>query len=412
MSYKLYLIEDDSAENLNPLALSRPVFDLRIGLYSLLERWNRKSKTPPAGFVVRPWLAAITGHRWQGSTVNEIAGGDTLLVNARLVADAASAEKILALPEDTRLRDQAGAIIAARCNLDAGQVTTGLLATISKRKLRDETIEAPLIVFPWDLIQANARLLAVDAEESGTLGIIAGVVADGTHLVNRERIGIASGAVIKPGVTMDASGGPIIIAENAEVMANAALEGPLYLGPNSKIKMGAKIYGGTSIGPVCKIGGEVEGSIIHGYSNKQHEGFLGHAYIGEWCNLGADTNNSDLKNNYSPVDVIINGKKIETGQLFVGLIMGDHSKSGINVMFNTGTVVGFSCNVFGPGYLPKYIPSFTWLDNTAGPVPYKIEKAIEVAERVMERRKITFAPVDRKLFEDISKQTQSEHQPS
>jgi len=175
----------------------------------------------------------------------------------------------------------------------------------------------------------------------------------------------------------------------------------VYIGKNSKVKVGAKIYEGVTVGPVCKVGGELETSIIHGFSNKQHEGFLGHAYIGEWCNLGADTNNSDLKNNYSSVDVIMQGEKIDTGLTFVGLFMGDHSKSGINTMFNTGTVVGFCSNVYGAGYLPKYIPSFSWFDAQKGAQTYKMEKAIEVATRVMARRKVRFSATDKKLFHDI-----------
>lgn len=179
-----------------------------------------------------------------------------------------------------------------------------------------------------------------------------------------------------------------MIGNNVTVMPNAVIEGPCYIGDHSVIKAGAKIYESTSIGPVCKVGGEVEASIIHGYSNKQHDGFLGHSYIGEWCNLGADTNTSDLKNNYSSVKMNVNGKEVDTGSLFVGLMMGDHSKSGINTMFNTGTTVGVSSNIFGAGFPPKTIPSFAWVDgqDVQG---YRLDKAIEVAKIVMARRKVT-----------------------
>ncbi|MFQ5631881.1 MAG: glucose-1-phosphate thymidylyltransferase, partial [bacterium] len=168
----------------------------------------------------------------------------------------------------------------------------------------------------------------------------------------------------------------------------------------AKIKIGAKIYGGTTIGAVCKVGGEVEGSILHGYANKQHEGFLGHAYLGEWTNLGADTNNSDLKNNYKSVRVNVNGEIVDSGSTFVGLFMGDHSKSGINTMFNTGTVVGVSCNVFGSGYPKKYIPSFTW-GGVDADEKYDLEKALETARAVMSRRNKQMTPAQEALLRRI-----------
>ena len=194
--------------------------------------------------------------------------------------------------------------------------------------------------------------------------------------------------------------GPVWIDDGVTVMANAVLEGPLYIGKDSKIKIAAKIYENTTIGPLCKIGGEVEGSIIQGYSNKQHDGFLGHAYLGSWVNLGADTNNSDLKNNYGMIQALLNGEKVDTGSQFVGLMMGDHSKSGINVMFNTGTIVGTNCNIFGAEMPPKFVPSFSW-GGAAGFAEYQFEKAINVAKTVMSRRKVEFTKNDRHLFENV-----------
>jgi len=161
---------------------------------------------------------------------------------------------------------------------------------------------------------------------------------------------------------------------------------------------------------VCKVGGEVEASIIHAYSNKQHEGFIGHSYLGTWVNIGADTNNSDLKNDYGNVKVYIDGELIDSGSMFVGLTMGDHSKSGINLMFNTGTVVGVSCNIYGAGLPPKFIPSFSWGGAEDGFVTYRIDKAIEVAKRVMARRKVQFTEIDEKLFRKIFELTQDERE--
>ena len=163
---------------------------------------------------------------------------------------------------------------------------------------------------------------------------------------------------------------------------------------------GAKIEGPVSIGPTCKVGGEVEGSILQGFANKQHDGYLGHAYLGAWTNLGAATNNSDLKNNYSTVRVWTPQGEIDTGSRFVGLFMGDHSKSAIGTLFNTGTVVGFSCNVFGAGFPPKHLPSFTW-GGVSGAQPYEVEKALEVARAVMGRRQVVMEPADEVLFRAI-----------
>jgi UDP-N-acetylglucosamine diphosphorylase/glucosamine-1-phosphate N-acetyltransferase len=199
---------------------------------------------------------------------------------------------------------------------------------------------------------------------------------------------------------LDASKGPIYIGKNAHIMSHAVVQGPSFIGEGSIIKMHAAIYHNTSIGEVCKVGGEVEESIIHSYSNKQHEGFLGHAYLGSWVNIGASTNNSDLKNNYANVDVYINGKHIDSGSQFVGLIMGDHSKTAINTMFNTGTVVGVSCNIFGAGFPAKYIPSFTW-GGSDFLRTYHITKSLEVAKIVMKRRGIELSETEEKLLESV-----------
>jgi UDP-N-acetylglucosamine diphosphorylase/glucosamine-1-phosphate N-acetyltransferase len=189
----------------------------------------------------------------------------------------------------------------------------------------------------------------------------------------------------------------VIIDNDVFIYPNSFIEGPCYIGASSKVKSGAAIYGNTSIGKVCKIGGEVEQSIFMDYSNKQHSGFIGHSYIGSWVNLGADTNNSDLKNNYSKIKIKFSAKEINTGVQFLGLMIGDHSKSAINTMFNTGTVVGYCCNIFSAGFPDKFIPSFTWGGDDLSKV-YDISKALETARIVTGRRKIDFSSVDEKLF--------------
>ncbi len=268
--------------------------------------------------------------------------------------------------------------------------------------LEQQEIDTKLINYPWDLVSNNGDQLVTDFNlltdgNSKKLGDIHKEVT----LLNPSQIHISEGAKLAPGVVIDAESGPVYIDKNVKILPNAVIEGPAFIGSDSLIKIGAKIYENTSIGEVCKVGGEVEESIIHAYSNKQHEGFLGHAYLGMWVNIGADTNNSDLKNDYGNVSVYVNGELIDTGSMFVGLTMGDHSKTGINAMFNTGSNIGVSCNLYGSGIQPKSVPSFSWGSTEEGFSTYRIEKAIEVARRVMTRRKVKFTEVEEQLFRSV-----------
>jgi UDP-N-acetylglucosamine diphosphorylase/glucosamine-1-phosphate N-acetyltransferase len=208
-------------------------------------------------------------------------------------------------------------------------------------------------------------------------------------------------------VVIDASEGPVAIADGVTVMANASLAGPLSIGAGSILKMGAKIYGETTIGPVCKVGGEVGESIIHGYSNKQHDGFVGHSYLGQWVNIGAGTDTSDMKNNYSAVRLSVGGESVDSGHPFVGLFMGDHSKCGIGTTFNTGTIAGVCCNIFGAGFPPKFIPSFSWGGN-AGFSEHDSEKAIETARIAMARRDRELDSAGESILREVFELTREE----
>ncbi len=229
----------------------------------------------------------------------------------------------------------------------------------------------------------------------------------GVYLMSSDNIWIADSARIDPGVVIDAQNGPVYIDENAHIFPQATIIGPAYIGRNCHIKIGAKIYEGTSLGEECKVGGEVKSSIIHSFSNKQHDGFLGHAYLGQWVNLGADTNNSNLKNNYGAVRVHVNGKEIDSGSTFVGLTMGDHSKCAINTMFNTGTVAGIMCNIYGADFPPKWIPSFSW-GGSGGFTEHDVDRALTVARKVMERRGVTLGQAEEKLIREVFKKTKGE----
>jgi UDP-N-acetylglucosamine diphosphorylase/glucosamine-1-phosphate N-acetyltransferase len=207
--------------------------------------------------------------------------------------------------------------------------------------------------------------------------------------------------------TLNASTGPVFLGKGSEIMEGSVIRGPLALGSHSTVKLAAKIYGPTTIGPHCKAGGEINNSVLQGFSNKGHDGFLGNAVVGEWCNLGADTNNSNLKNNYTEVKVwnYPSNRFIRTGLQFCGLIMGDHSKTGINTMLNTGTVAGVSANIFGSGFPRNFIPSFSW-GGAAGLVDYKLEKAFETMEEVMRRRDLELTETDKVIFRHIFKETE------
>ena len=372
------IYEDEHSANLFPLTYTRPVFELLCGTMTLGERIRKFFPEANLVFKCREYLIPTLKEKYPSIPINLLIEGECLYLNGAVLFD----EKLFAK------------IISDRnLSLTHNETTVAFWNGLSTKK---EFCDALVIRYPWDLIKHNSGMITRDFDRAK----IEGKLHDGVHLVNESSIAVGKNSVIKPGVVLDAEHGPVIIGDNVTIMPNAVVEGPCYIGDRSVIKVGAKIYESTSIGPVCKVGGEVEASIVHRYSNKQHDGFLGHSYIGEWCNLGADTNTSDLKNNYGNVKMDVNGKEIDTGSLFVGLMMGDHSKSGINTMFNTGTTVGVSSNVFGAGFPPKTIPSFAWVEgkDVQG---YRLDKAIEVARTVMARRKVTMTENYEKLLKYI-----------
>ncbi|MFH1314509.1 MAG: putative sugar nucleotidyl transferase [Candidatus Eisenbacteria bacterium] len=384
MARPLVVFEDAGLSNLFPLTLTRPVFDLVCGMSSLAEKV--KHGRPSIKFHLRDYLAA--GCDGAVTSYRELCQGHDMLtlINGRAIFNNDLLEQIE--PSWPGRYVCCGSTVVA--NLSTGRIeeldrligqplTEEVFADLPARNL-----DVGLISFPWDLVELNGEEIGRDFASLGG-GEIETEPSPMVHMVAKENVRIGKDVRISPGVVIDGGSGPVSIADGVVVMANASLQGPLHVGRGSIIKMGAKIYGGTTIGPVSKIGGEVGETIIQGYMNKQHEGFLGHSYIGEWVNLGAGTDTSDMKNNYSSVRVAVAGRPVDSGELFVGLFMGDHSKTGIGTVFNTGTVVGACCNIFGPGYPPKYVPSFTW-GGASGFEEHDLKKAIETAGRVMGRR--------------------------
>ncbi len=414
---EIILFEDNGYRNLLPLVYTRPVSGLRCGILLLQEKITRRYPKSPVTLFCRDYIAGLLkGRDSFGVNRTTVGKAGVLFLNSRLLIGSPiplEGPEEVGLPWPASQSRVDKTIVYARLS----QATAKGLkpedflegkALQALKGIKTKQVKAKLIHYPWDLVQANGGEIVRDFEFLvGKKGKHLGKIYPGAYLLNPEKIHIGKGSKIKPCVVLDAEAGPIYIGENVTVFPNSVVEGPAYIGDETKLKINAKIYENTSIGPVCKVGGEVEGSIIHAYSNKQHDGFLGHAYIGEWCNLGAGTSNSDLKNNYGNVKVYVDGKRVDSGSMFVGLTMGDHSKAGVNTMFNTGTVVGVSSNVFGAGFPPKFIPSFAW-GGAQGLTTYKLEKGLEVAERVMARRKIRLGAREERLFRTIFTLTKEE----
>lgn len=390
----LCLFEDSHASNFYPVAATRHVAHLLCGAMTLKDRAVAATGDADVVFHGRRYLRDY--YRAVGNHADRPSRGG-LFINARFPL---TPEIVAAFPKDNEwVMLHAGEAIAARLgersvaslDWDADALDLSSLPIAERYEVEQPT----LYDYLWDLIYDNGERIVDDFGRSEYRQ--EGLVMMGAHLVNPSQVSIGAASVIKPGAVIDASAGPVIIGEDVEVMSGAVIEGPCYIGDHTRVKIGAKIYGQTSIGPWCKVGGEIEGSIIIGYSNKQHDGFLGHSYLGRWVNLGADTNTSDLKNNYGTIRVTLEGREINTGRIFVGSLIGDHVKTAINTMLNTGTVIGVAANVFGAGFPPKAIPSFSWGGFDAAE-RYRLDQAIEVASRVMARRKMTLTHADETLL--------------
>jgi len=410
------IFEDENYLNFEPLVFSRPVYDLICGVETLKEKILRNYNSTRVALHCRSYLADVVQSSNAGFAVNNIDDGECLFINGKIIADENLAELFPLKSTSDKVFVNGTTVIAAYLsgkNLDKAKANLQNVFSLSDFSgLPSEQIEIPYASYLWDLINRNGKQIVYDFDfiTKKTSAInFADQIPSYVHILNKENIFIGNNVTIKPGVVLDASGGPIIIDDNAFIFPNAFIEGPVYIGRNSRIKAGATIYENVSIGKVCKVGGEVEQSIFMDYSNKQHSGFIGHAYIGSWVNLGADTNCSDLKNNYSKVKITLSGKQVDSGSQFLGLMIGDHSKSAINTMFNTGTVVGFSCNIFTPGFPDKYVPSFTWGGDKLSLV-YTIDRAMQTAKIVLSRRNINFEHRDETMFKTIFELTKNDRE--
>ena len=378
--------DDKTADNLLPLTFTRPVCDLRLGILTIREKWEKVLQTKTST-VTKEYLAA----KFPYEVKEEL---DNIFINGSLCPNPELVEKIKQLEPGEALYSE-GTLLA----INKGKSKFSFAKFNSKQVEKKTEIQTQFLKVNhvWDIFSKNAEAIAMDFVLL-TAGRTSMPISRSNKYVNPEWIFIEEGASVECSV-LNAKDGPIYIAKDAEVMEGSLIRGPFALGEHAVLKMGAKVYGATTIGPYSKVGGEISNSMILGFSNKAHDGFLGNAVIGEWCNLGADTNNSNLKNNYSKVQIYsyASKKMIDTGLQFCGLIMGDHSKCGINTMFNTGTVVGVSANIFGAGFPDKFLPSFTWGGVEETDV-FQLDKAIELAERVFQRRGLEFNANEKKIM--------------
>jgi len=427
----LCLFEDDQVTGLRPLVETRAAYDLRLGMRTLLE--TARDAFLPAGTTdrsrlvlhTRPLVAPVTAQAHDDTLVNTLPDGDLLFVNGRLVAN--DSETVAHIQDRTGTdAPQAftanDTLVAAWVPNATDRLPNDLLSrpavtTAAFSDLPTTTVDdATLVGRPWHLLDtlrpALIRDVAARTEGPSSRPLSArphASVHERAIGVRPEQIYLGQNAEVRPGAILNAEDGPIYIDAHATVFERAVVKGPCYVGPKTQIKVGADIAG-SAFGYYCKVGGEVHDTVIHSLSNKGHPGFLGHSYLGRWCNLGADTNNSNLKNDYGEVTAYAPSDEVfvPTGRQFAGLFMGDHSKCGINTMFNTGTVVGTCCNVYGGDFPPRYVPPFSWGGPSTGFSTYRLSKALEVAERVMGRRDTPFTDAHETLLSTLFQQTEPE----
>jgi len=400
---KYILFDDSSWSNFFPITLTRSNGDLRVGILKLRQRISAYFGLKETNIIVSSFLEKIYRERHKNWQVNNLTAEDTIFINSRLEVDENITKKIKKLALNSYLVHE-NTILAARLIPKAGKMSSEDVPALFKKLKKNEIKKQYTWEYLWEFIKENAEYIKRDFKDFFNEKDNFFETEPGVTIINPYNIWIGKKADIMPGVIIDATSGPVVLDENVKIMANSVIIGPVYIGKNSTIKVGAKIYEGTTIGPVCKIGGEVEGTIFQAYTNKQHDGFLGHSYLGEWINIGADTNNSDLKNNYKNVTVYsyAKGKKIDSGSRFVGTFIGDHTKTGINSTINTGTIIGVGCNLFGRELVTDFIPSFRWGD-TSNLSEYIEDKFLETAEIVKKRRKLKLTVNEKELYRNIRK---------
>ena len=384
----IVLFDSTARKNLLPFTFTRPVSEIRIGILTIREKWEKRFSAK---------TSALTQDYLSEKFPTEIAS-DNIFISGSLIPDDEIFKSVSSLKKGEAIFSD-DELIAVRLDETDGRnfSSNGKLPSLNKK---NSSLNNRLLTQKWQIFKWNDWTIAEDFKLI-TAGRKSQTISSTNQIIGAENVFFEEGARMEF-ATLNASKGVIYLGKNSEVMEGATIRGAFSLGDYSEIKMQAKIYGATTIGAHCKIGGEVTNSVVFGFSNKAHEGYLGNSVIGEWCNLGADTNNSNLKNDYSMVKQWNYASQSfeNTGEQFCGLMMGDHSKCGINTMFNTGTVVGVSSNIFGDGFPRQFIPSFSW-GGANGFTDYSIAKSLKVAQLVMERRKIELTEEEKKILTHI-----------
>ena len=383
-----YILFDSDARNaLLPFTYTRPVADIRVGILTIREKWEKH-----LGLTTTTITEEYLEEKYPMVEMEQ-----NILINASFIPTESLVEKVKNLTENQALF--VGDDVVAFYTSDSQEEVD--FSTYSQIEYEEKLLQ---IKNTWDIFSFNGEAIKLDfdliTEERTSQPI-----PEGVHAINKENIFIEEGASVIYS-SLNASEGPIYIGKDAKILEGSLIRGPFAMCENAIVKMGAKIYGNTTLGPFCKVAGEINNAVLFGYSSKGHEGYLGNAVLGEWCNIGADSNNSNLKNNYAEVKIwsYETERFAKTGLQFCGLMMGDHSKCGINTMFNTGTVIGVSANIFGSGFPRNFIPSFSW-GGASGFTTYQTNKVFEVAEVVMQRKGIPFEDKDKKILERIFNET-------
>jgi UDP-N-acetylglucosamine diphosphorylase/glucosamine-1-phosphate N-acetyltransferase len=403
------IFEDGTYQNFLPLAYNRPVYELRSGIYSFLDRIVLQYPDTEINLFCREYLNDLVSESYSYS-VNKIKNNNKgcLFINGRLLMStpiSVSGKEEIGIMDNT--------IVYARLLMENCRSFTpekfldqGFINEL-KKGFNVKKVKARLVQYPWDLIDINKEQIKSDFTSHIKDGLIQGIIYEGVHMIKDSQIFIGKNTVIKPGCVLDAGNGPIYIGKNVKISSNSVIEGPVFIGDNVVIQPLSRILAGANIGNVSKVGGEIVNTIIQDYSNKQHDGFLGDSYIGSWVNLGADTVSSNLTNTYGTVKVQMFDKIIDTGQTFLGMIMGDHTKTAINTKFTTGSIIGFACNILMTHTPSKFIPSFSWYSDNVTRV-YDIKRELQVAKRMMARRNKKMTRNGEKVFKAIFALTEME----
>ncbi|MGX5858447.1 putative sugar nucleotidyl transferase [Dyadobacter jiangsuensis] len=377
-----------------PFTYTRPVAGIRCGIHTLAEKWADRCHST-VSFQTEAYLAI---------KYPENTSGDNLYINGALCPDDHLTGIVKGLPHGNALVSGNGEIMAVRTHSTwkASDGTNGLSVV-------EYAEPFTMIRNVWDIFGQNGAQIKIDYERIASLRKSVDITDPFTHCYKPENVFVEEGAVIKASI-LNAENGPIYIGKNALIQEGSMIQGPFAIGENGVLAQGTKIRPNTTVGPSSKVGGEVSNCVVFGYSNKGHDGYLGNSVLGEWCNLGANTNNSNLKNDHTNVKLhsYATNMLADTGLLFCGLMMGDYSKAGISTMFNTGTIVGVSVNVFGAGFQNKHVPSFTWGGAAEGCMEYRFDKAVAVAKDTVSRRGVAFGQTEEDIMRVVFKNTRGQ----